>query len=162
MPPLPKGEASALPDSASASREDALAPPLGELAKPKALTERVSNFHTKSPRHLATAGAKLQILKSALSSASYERSSRSSRPDGPHGAGREPCKPCRKLRRQHRTSDAHRRCCRHGRRSCGRHVRACSAGAGSQSREMRRTPAHQQSKQTPCRSLCKLKSCLRT
>ena len=36
-------------------------PPLGELAKPKALTERVSNFHTKSPRHLATAGAKLQI-----------------------------------------------------------------------------------------------------
>ena len=61
MPPLPKGEASALPDSASANREDALAPPLGELAKPKALTERVSNFHTKSPRHLATAGAKLQI-----------------------------------------------------------------------------------------------------
>ena len=48
--------------------------------------------------------------------------------------------------------------CRDARKNGG----ARSAGAGSQSREMRRTPAHQQSKQTPCRSLCKLKSCLRT
>ena len=51
MPPLPKGEASALPDSASANREDALAPPLGELAKPKALTERVSLFTKKAATH---------------------------------------------------------------------------------------------------------------
>ena len=47
-------------------------------------------------------------------------------------------------------------------RSCGRHGRACSAGADSRSREMRRTPAHQQSKQTPYRSPCRLKSCLQT
>ena len=55
---------------------------------------------SKSPRTAHSAGAvKLQIIESALSSASCERSSQSSRPDGPHGAGREPCKPCRKLRR---------------------------------------------------------------
>ena len=34
MPPLPKGEAIALPDSTSADLGDALAPPLGELSKP--------------------------------------------------------------------------------------------------------------------------------
>ena len=65
------------------------------------------------------------------------------------------------LRRQHRTSDAHRCCCVR-RRSCGRHGRACSAGADSRSREMRRTPAHQQSKQIPYRSPCRPESCLQT
>jgi hypothetical protein len=41
MPPLPRGEAIALPDPASADLGDALAPPLGELASDSE-TERVS------------------------------------------------------------------------------------------------------------------------
>ena len=42
MPPLPRGEAIALPDPASADLGDALAPPLGELASDSE-TERVSD-----------------------------------------------------------------------------------------------------------------------
>ena len=51
MPPLPKGEARHHREQMLLNLGLPLAPPLGELAKPKALTERVRNL--KKPPHIA-------------------------------------------------------------------------------------------------------------
>ena len=51
MPPLPKGEARHHREQMLLNLGLPLAPPLGELAKPKALTERVSLFTKKAATH---------------------------------------------------------------------------------------------------------------